>query len=59
MLVAVPGEVEHTVETKVESVQLKLLQNHFSTLGKQTLDRPQNSIVPLDHDVYPSPLSTP
>lgn len=63
MLVAVPGEVEHTVETKVWSVQMKFQKNTFGITSecqeRRTLDHLQNSIVHPDHDVHPSQLSAP
>lgn len=63
MLIAVPGEVEHTVETKVWSVQMKFQKTTSVPTSecqeRRTLDHLQNSIVPPDHDVYPSQLSAP
>lgn len=63
MLVAVPGEVEHTVEKKVWSVQMKAQNTASVTTSacqeRRTLDHLQNSIVPPDHDVHPSQLSAP
>lgn len=63
MLIAVPGEVEHTVETKIWTILMKFQKTTSITTSdcqvKQTLDHLQNSIVLPDHDVHPSQLSAP